>query len=234
MTRPPKQTSKDASHPVDIEPTLLLERDDVWVFEKPAGFAVHPTHDPSIPDLITWIEHAGLADRPMAPIHRLDRETSGLVLCSPCADIRGQMGAWFAQGQVHKEYATLVFGETPEHATITKPLFDRRRKKTLQATTVYERLESLVGFSHLRVCPQTGRKHQIRRHLQMMGHAIVGDTRYRSKRFRKVPAFPGRLWLHAQRLELPNGWVFESSLPSALAHQLERLRAFASEEHSSS
>jgi 23S rRNA pseudouridine955/2504/2580 synthase len=198
------------------EPVLLAQQDNVWVFIKPSGMAVHPTNDPSIPDLMTWAEAQSFGQ--FSPIHRLDRETSGIVLCSPDAAVRGEMGAWFARGEVEKRYRALVYGATRKRGTIKKSLFDRRRRKALEAETEYERLGVYAGFSYLDVAPHTGRKHQIRQHLQGIGHAIVGDRRYRPRKFRAVPGFPDRLWLHAYSLTLPNGWSFEAPLP----HELER------------
>ncbi|MEO1271051.1 MAG: pseudouridine synthase [Myxococcota bacterium] len=73
-------------------PRLLAQRDQLWVLYKPAGFAVHRASDRNIPDLMTWAsEHLPLP-KALAPIHRLDRDTSGLVLCSPDTDTRSSIG----------------------------------------------------------------------------------------------------------------------------------------------
>jgi len=77
---------------------------------------------------------------------------------------------------------------------------------------------------------ETGRTHQIRVHLAAIGHPVVGDTRYGPPRFRPVPAFPGRLWLHAHRVRLPDGWEVLSPLPASLEAHLEVLRAGAAPE----
>ncbi|HAA54014.1 MAG TPA: hypothetical protein DCE42_04630 [Myxococcales bacterium] len=200
------------------QPVLLEQKDDVWVFYKPSGMAVHPTNDPDIPDLMSWIEANGYAK--MAPIHRLDRATSGLVLCSPSADVRGAFGKWFTESLVEKEYRALVYGVTRPKGVINRPLFDRRRRKSLKAKTHYKQLSCDAGFSYLSVKPTTGRKHQIRQHFQGIGHALVGDQRYKPKKFRAVPGFPGRLWLHAHTLVLPNGWTLTASLPEELTTHL--------------
>ncbi len=89
--------------------------------------------------------------------------------------------------------------------------------------TRYALAEALGAFSLLRVRPETGRKHQIRRHLHGIGLPLVGDTRYRG-RFRPVPGFPGRLFLHAWRLSLPDGRSFESPLPPELEACILELR----------
>ena len=92
------------------------------------------------------------------------------------------------------------------------------------AVTRYRLEEALGAFSLLRCEPETGRKHQLRRHLQGIGLAVVGDTRYPPRRRLRVPAFPGRLFLHAAVLALPDGRRFESPLPPELARCLEALR----------
>ncbi len=160
----------------------------------------------------------------VVPLHRLDLHTSGVLLCASDLSVRGRVQEWFAAGLVQKTYLALVHGRTHGKGTIRRGLKDARRRKTLDAVTRYTRREALGGFSLLEVHPETGRKHQVRRHLQGLGHAVVGDTRYRPKRFRKVPAFPGRLWLHAWRVTLPDGGAFEAPLPEALESHLAVLR----------
>ncbi len=157
-------------------------------------------------------------------MHRLDRETSGLVLASPDASLRAELGDLFASGAVHKEYQALVFGRCHEKGVVRRALADGRRGRPLPAVTRYRLLEWLGPLSLVRARPEHGRKHQIRRHLQAIGHAIVGDERYPPPRFRRVPGYPGRLWLHASRLELPDGRVWEAPLPPELAAHLDLLR----------
>ncbi|RAL21133.1 hypothetical protein DL240_13445 [Lujinxingia litoralis] len=205
-------------------PHLLARDSDLYVIHKPAGWVVHPTQDASMNDLVSWLESAhGVAGA--SPVHRLDRETSGVVLLSPSAELRAELGRFFADEQVKKEYRALVYGPTPAAKTLDKDLYDRRRKKALKAVTRFETLERFVSCSYLRVWPETGRKHQIRQHLQQAGHAIVGEQRYRPKKFLRVPGYVGRLWLHAHRLELPDGRVFEAPLAEELQGQLELLRS---------
>ena len=99
-----------------------------------------------------------------------------------------------------------------------------RRGRPLPAVTRYRHREALGGFSLVEARPETGRKHQIRRHLHGIGHPIVGDERYRPRRFKAVPGYPGRLWLHAAALELPDGHTIVAPLPPALMDHLDRLR----------
>lgn len=206
--------------------TLLTRKGDLWVFNKPSGVLTHPArHDARdpLPDLMSWAVAEAGAPEDIAPCHRLDLATSGVLLASPDPQIRGDIGAMFAAGEVTKKYKALVVGRARKKGIIRKPLTDGRRRRPLDAVTRY-RLDGWLGpFSLLTVRPETGRKHQIRRHLQSIGHAVVGDDRYPPRRFIKVPAFPGRLWLHANELTLPDNRRFRAPLPLELEEHLELL-----------
>ena len=204
--------------------SLIVATDgDLFVLNKPAGLLVHPGEDPAAPDLMAAAIAAG-APRGIAPIHRIDLETSGIVLASPDPELRGALGKAFADGQVVKRYKALVHGRTHKKGTVSRALMDQRRGRPLAATTRYRKLEWLGHVTLISARPETGRKHQIRRHLQSIGHAIVGDERYPPKRFRAVKGFPGRLWLHAASIELPDARFFAVDLPIELETHLEVLR----------
>lgn len=206
---------------------LVIARDGpLFALNKPAGLAVHPGQ-PGLDDLIALIGRSGLPEG-LLPIHRLDRPVSGVILCSADPDVRRAVSGWFAERSVSKRYRALVHGRTRTKGIIRRPLDDGRRGKPLPAVSRYRRIEWLGGFTLVEVRPETGRKHQIRRHLHSLGHALVGDERYRGPR-RKVPAWPGRLWLHAAAIELPDGRRFEAPLPAELQANLDALRAGARE-----
>ena len=198
------------------EPRLIGESDDLIVVDKPAGWVVHATREEELWDLRRWLAQRGHAD--MAPLHRLDRGASGAVLFSGIPAVRKAIGKEFAEGLVHKRYVALVFGRTHRKGIVRLGVDGRA------AVTRYRLLEGLGGFSWLGIRPETGRKHQIRRHLHGIGHPIVGDGRYRPVGFQRVPAFPNRLCLHAERIELRDGRVFEAPLPEELARCREALR----------
>ncbi|MEZ4461661.1 MAG: RNA pseudouridine synthase [bacterium] len=189
---------------------------------KPADWVVHPTNDPAHRDLLAWARELGAPDT-IAPIHRLDRETSGVVLLADHPKDQYRLLKAFEAGEVAKTYLALVCGSPRAKGSINKPLDDARRGKPLPATTDYEVAEQIGGWALLRITPKTGRKHQIRRHLHGIGFPIVGDTRYRAKKRTNVPGFPGRLWLHAARLAW-NEHVWTAELPEELAAHLALLR----------
>jgi 23S rRNA-/tRNA-specific pseudouridylate synthase len=199
------------------------------VLDKPAGLPVHAAAGEGA-DLMSLAREALGAPEGLAPIQRLDKATSGLVLCSADAKLRAEVGRWLAEGAVRKQYLALVHGTTHHKGIVRRPLADARRGRALPATTRYRRLRALGPASFLRVVPATGRKHQIRRHLQGIGHAVVGDRRYPPRRFAPVPGFPGRLWLHCARLRLPDGREFVSPLPAALEEHLALLATLCHKE----
>ena len=208
----------------EISEPIILSRDgSLWAVHKPAGMLVHATAGDTS-DLMHWLESHHESARGIAPCHRLDVGTSGVVLCSTDASVRGEIGAAFAAGTVKKQYLALVYGATHKRGVIKRPLKSARSKGMVEARTRYLRLELFGGFSLVQLNPETGRKHQIRRHLKGIGHPIVGDTRYGPRRFRRVPGFPGRLWLHAKRLTLPDNRAFHDPLPAALEAHLTFFR----------
>jgi 23S rRNA-/tRNA-specific pseudouridylate synthase len=201
-------------------PSLVARVGELWVLSKPSGFATHPTGE-GVPDLMTWAVAHLRAPAGLAPIHRLDRETSGVVLCAGNPKVLARYGQFFERGQAVKRYRALVHGRAHVKGVIRRPL--KEGQGMLEAITRYRKLAWYGPTTYLEARPETGRRHQIRRHLQGIGHAVVGDERYPPKRFRKVAGFPGRLWLHAYCVELPGGLRYEAPLPPELAQHLALL-----------
>ena len=203
------------------EPTVLT-RGRGWVaLDKPSGWLVHSAGTDA-PDLGTWLRQAGMSDH--QPAHRIDGGTSGVVLFATPMGM-APLAKAFSEGSIDKTYLALVFGHTRPKGRIKRALADGRRGRPLDAATRYRTLELLTRCALLEVSPETGRKHQIRRHLQGIGHAIVGDERYGQRGRPTVPKFPGRLWLHAARLVLPDQTVIEAALPPELDAHLAALRS---------
>lgn len=191
------------------------------MIDKPSGWKTHPGSGPgpTITDWLTTLDAPGLAG--LVPVHRLDKGTSGLLLCAADPDMRRQASTALAEGAIQKVYVALVHGKTRSKGVIRHPLVERGTPHP--AMTRWRRLEVLGKLSLLSVKPSEGRKHQIRRHLHGIGHPIVGDDRYRSKRFIPVAGFPGRLWLHARALTW-QGESIASPLPPELEVHLQTLR----------
>ncbi len=212
---------------------LIAKHDDLWVLDKPYNIPVHPgSKRVTTPDLMTLARDILGAPADIAPIHRLDKHTSGLVLCSPNPELRSQLGQELADHAIEKTYLAMVYGHTHKKGSIQLPLFDQRRKKKLEAITRYKRIHTFGSCTLLEVQIETGRKHQIRRHLQSIKHAIVGDTRYRHHRRIKLPAFPNRLWLHAHKLTIPSlSLTLTCELPPELQEQLDLLISLRESNH---
>jgi len=207
---------------VSSSPRLLTRFGDAYfAFDKPEGMAVHPNAEGS-PNLVSWIKAQRSLPRDLKPGHRLDRPTSGVVLCGAGRAARAQIQAWFNEG-VTKHYLALVAGApAADEGAFSAPLYDARRKRPLVAQTVYRVRQRLQGFTLLELQLVTGRKHQLRRHLADADLPVVGDVRYGPKRPKRIPGFPNRMWLHAWRLTLPDR-VIEAPLPETLEAHLQQL-----------
>ena len=207
---------------------LLYRDDDLLVIDKPAGLLVHRTqldaHETdTVLERLCW--QLG-SDTPsgLAPAHRLDKGTSGLLVLTCHADAARALGAAFDAGQVAKRYVALVRGWPAEAIDLDHPLArDPEQPSTgqlqLPARTLFRRLARVEWpfavdgrhptsrYALVEACPLSGRRHQIRRHLKQLAHPIVGDSTHgKGPHNRAVAAWLGvnRLWLHASALELPH------------------------------
>lgn len=180
-------------HPVQELFQVVHEDADLLVINKPAGLVCHPTKGDEYSSLIGRIRlHLNGSAKPHL-IHRLDRETSGIVLAAKNPEAAGELGKIWQARAVQKEYLALVHGHPTEaHGLIEAGIGPDEHSEThikdcvradgTPAQTEYwcEKKFQHDGkdYSLLRVQPRTGRKHQIRIHLQHIGHAIVGDKIY--------------------------------------------------------
>jgi 23S rRNA pseudouridine1911/1915/1917 synthase len=237
-TLPPAEEAEPAAERIPL--TVIYRDEDVIVVDKPAGLTVHPA--PGHPSgtlvnallaLAPDLAEVGERIRP-GIVHRLDRDTSGLLVVACNERARADLTRQLKQREVSKTYLALVQGvPQPPQGTIEAPIgrHPRNRKKMAvivggrEAETRYRLRETVDGLALLEVEPVTGRTHQIRVHLAAIGHPVVGDAVY-GKRSEIV----GRQFLHAWRLafDLPSSGrrvEFESPLPADLRAALARLRA---------
>jgi 23S rRNA pseudouridine1911/1915/1917 synthase len=240
---PPGPATHQAEH---IPLNLIFENDDVLVIDKPAGMVVHPAaghlggtlvnavlgHDPDL-------QGVGDEQRP-GIVHRLDKDTSGLILVAKNDLAHRELQRQFKAREVQKTYLALLDGHPPTaagriEAAIGRDVRDRKRMAIVpeargrQAVTEYQVSRSYAEHALVEAHPLTGRTHQLRLHFAYLKCPIVGDTVYG----RRHPSLPlKRHFLHAARLTfaLPGSGqplTLEAPLPPELARVLQRLTEVA-------
>lgn len=237
-------TWDEADKPDLVRDSVPLEvlHEDGWVLavNKPAGMPVQPRHRFEGGSLVNAVlGHLGLAgDRGPGVLHRLDRDTSGVVLVAKTDEARGFLGQQFERRKVEKEYVALVHGvPDPPEGEVELPLGvdpqDRLRMVVggldpRPALTRYRVVEPLAGGSHAWVAlwPRTGRTHQLRVHLAAIGHPILADDFYAPRKGPEVTL--RRQALHARRIAFrhpEDGRPFAvlAPLPADLLVEAERL-----------
>jgi RluA family pseudouridine synthase len=180
---------------------ILYETREMLIVDKPAGLAAHRGQGHETDHLQGRIEalmRSRKASFTVAPVHRLDLETSGPVLFAKGRRAASRLGQLFMDGAVRKVYLALVAGELSGQGLLTAPVSAKGKLK--EAVTGYRVLAADRELSLLELEPRSGRQHQIRQHLSAAGHPLAGDRRYGG------PAPPGleRIFLHCRQLSLPD------------------------------
>lgn len=202
----------------------------ITVVDKPYGMLVHRTKIARQESVFVLQELRNQIGRHLYPVHRLDRPTSGVLLFAHDPEIARSLATQFEQRQVEKRYWLICRGYVAEQGEIDYPLvprddFQSRRKKqglaprekpAQEAITRYRCLQTFeldvcvdkyprARYSLVKASPQTGRKHQIRRHFKHISHPIIGDARYGKSshnRFFADKLGCDRLCLHAVELKI--------------------------------
>ena len=196
-----------------VEPILISESADWVVVNKPAGWLTIPGRDPASQASIVS-EWASLKYGRIWVVHRLDLETSGVLLLARTAEAHRKAGLWFQRHEVRKLYEFLAQGSP------TRPVF--RVDLPIEggpSRTQFEVNERFTSAFLGRAIPLSGRRHQIRIHLSHAGHPILGDPRYGGGK-----ELANRVALHARKLSLPGGEVFEAEWPGDFSGWVEQLR----------
>jgi 23S rRNA pseudouridine1911/1915/1917 synthase len=226
-----------AAAPAPLELSVPYEDEHLLVVDKPAGVVVHPARGHAKGTLAQALAGriAGGEEPVRAGIvHRLDRDTSGLLVVAKSDTVHRALKALLSARRLRREYLALVQGRpSARSGTIDAPIGRHRRDRVLmsidsddprEARTHFELEELLAEVTLLRVALETGRTHQIRVHMAAIGHPVVGDDQYGG------PAWYGleRQFLHAARLSFTHPVTGEAlDLRSELPGDLKRALALA-------
>lgn len=203
---------------------ILYEDEWLLALDKPAGLLTVPTRSGEQRTLTSIVntEYRAPGAPSMYPCHRLDRETSGVIVFAKGRNARDRMMDVFKKGAVRKTYLAFVHGALPRPAgEISLPIEGKGAK------TLFKVLETRDSFSVVEARPQTGRTNQIRIHFKYIGHPLVGETKFAFRKDFRLKF--KRLCLHAAELEFSHPVTFrpiriESPLPPDLAAFLSKPR----------
>jgi 23S rRNA pseudouridine1911/1915/1917 synthase len=193
LTLPPPRPL-DTLQPEKIALDILYEDSHLIVLNKPAGMLVHPANGVNVGTLVnallahcTDLSGIGGVERP-GIVHRLDKDTSGVLVVAKTDVVHRGLSVQFERHSITRQYVAVVCGTLAEvagtiNARIARSRRDRRRMATVetggrQAVTHYEVLETFPKFALVQLTLETGRLHQIRVHLQHIGHPVAGDAVY--------------------------------------------------------
>ncbi len=254
------EPEKKEIEPEDIPLDVLYEDDDLIVLNKPPDLIVHPARGNKHGTLVNALAHyseqlsSGLGEFRPGIVHRLDRNTTGVMVVTKHDVAQWKVAKQFELRQVQKSYLAIVHG-TPELTAdrIDAPLgvhpkirekYAVRSETGKEAVTFYEVIEAFRGFSLIHCKPRTGRTHQIRVHLSHLKHPIVADDMYGGKLVYpwqladtepavEEPAI-ARCALHAWTLEFTHPTTeqrvhFEAPLPADMQTFLDLLRQYRAE-----
>jgi len=235
----------------DIPLDIIHEDDQLIVLNKPAGLVVHPGAGNSQGTLMNALLHHEplLSQLPRAGIvHRLDRDTTGLMVVAKTLTAHTSLVAQLSDKRVYREYEAVSYGNMTAGGTVEAPIdrhpHDRVKMAVVPggrpAVTHYRILQRFPNHTHVRVQLETGRTHQIRVHLAHIGYPLVGDPVYARLRFpkgasaelnEKLKTFT-RQALHARRLGLVHpgtgeSCLWECELPADFVSLLDAIKADA-------
>lgn len=224
--------------PETLAVPILFEDEWLMVVDKPTGMPVHPSRGHATGTLVNaLVGHGAAGGEEFRPgvVHRLDKDTTGLLVVAKSTEVHRRLTAMMRRREVDRRYLALVHGTfTVESGTIEAPIGrDPVRRKSMSvggmaardAVTHFEVLERLGHYTLVEARLETGRTHQIRVHFLAIGHPVAGDPIYA----RRDPLGVGRQFLHSHRLVFAHPISGEeisvaSPLPEDLAGIIERLR----------
>lgn len=251
----------------DIPLDIVYEDDHLLVVNKPAGLVVHPGHGNYSGTLVNALAYHfkdnpdyDVADPRMGLVHRIDKDTSGLLVVAKTPDAKTDLGLQFFNKTTRREYVAMVWGDFPDKKGTITGNIGRNPKNKLQmavlsdptmgkhAVTHYEVLESFGYVSIVKCVLETGRTHQIRVHMLSQGHPLFNDARYGGDKILKGTTFAKyrqfvencfaicpRQALHARTLGFRHPATgeemnFECPIPDDMQGLFDKWRAYKSAE----
>lgn len=206
-----------------LDPLVVLHEDhEILIVDKPAGLLSVPGRGAHLADCLLRRVEAVFPQALL--VHRLDRDTSGVMVFALTKHAQRHLGLQFEKRQMKKTYIAEVWGDVPEpEGAVDLPLIVDWPNRPLQkvdhaagrpALTRWKRLRVRDGRTRMRLMPETGRSHQLRVHMREIGHPILGDPFYAEGPARQAP----RLMLHAESLRLRHpdggkGLTFKAKVP---------------------
>ena len=220
-----------------VEPKIVFEDDYLLVLDKPAGMVVNRARTVKEKTLQDWLEKnikyqiSNIKYYRSGIVHRLDKETSGLILVAKTKEVFENLQGQFKKRQVKKKYLALVYGKLePKEGEIVLPIGRTKKDREKfgievegrKARTKYRILKYYDALSLVELMPSTGRTHQIRVHLSFLGHPIVADLKYGGKRAKRDRLSCPRMFLHASYLGFDRR-SFTSPLPFELENAILKI-----------
>ena len=219
---------------------IVYEDDDIIVINKPFGLVVHPGAGQEKETVVsallshTHLSPIGAPDRP-GVVHRLDKETSGIMVLAKTKEAHKNLAEQFASHDLEKEYIALIQGHIVNKngkiqvAIERDPVHRQRMKATSpengrMAISTFEVMEYLKNSTLVKVKILTGRTHQIRVHMSFTGHPLLGDTTYGGKKFGNSEHF-----LHSSKLTITHPttgkrMTFQAEIPNRFKEVIQELR----------
>ncbi len=237
---PRRHAASVADAPQDIALDIAFEDAALIVLDKPAGLVVHPGSGNRDGTLLNALlhHHPALAAIPRAGIvHRLDKDTSGLMVVAKTVEAHTDLVRQLAARTVARNYLAVARGDLARAAIVDAPIGRHPTQRTTMAVVAKGKparthvsvVERFGAATLIRCTLETGRTHQIRVHLAAIGHPLIGDPAYGGRRAASVPAFP-RQALHAMHLGLVHpatrlAMTWDAPAPADLAALIKALRA---------
>jgi len=265
LPRPPREDSKVLAEPIPLE--ILFEDDQLLIVNKPAGLVVHPgtgNWTGTLLNALAWYLHPerdnlheGAEVENPALVHRIDKDTSGIMVVPKTEHAASHLAKQFYDHTINRTYQALVWGEPdPAEGTVEGYIARHPKNRLIYAAmqddegvgkfavTHYKTIEPMYYVSLMECTLETGRTHQIRVHMQSLGHPLFSDEKYGGSQIRKGTVFTKykqfvqncfkilpRQALHAKSLGFIHPTTgdymhFESELPEDMANALDKWRSY--------